>query len=131
MRVKVQSVAVAVLSLLAPSLMGVIADLQPPALATLTSLLPRLPASLMVGVLADRSGPVRRRSSEVHALSGAPNDITFESDGSVSLRFLPEFLSKNQVPGNLSPIIPLRPLTSILAPDDPDRALCPVRALRC
>ena len=56
------------------------------------------------------------------------NDIAFESDGSVSLHFLPEFLA-NQVPGDPSPFILLRPLTSILAPDDPDRALCPVRAL--
>jgi hypothetical protein len=35
-----------------------------------------------------------RRVSEVHSLSGLPSDITFEPDGSVSLRFLPEYLAK-------------------------------------
>ena len=56
--------------------------------------------------------------------------MVFEPDGSVSLRFLPEFLAKNQVPGEPSPVIFIKPLSSILCPDDEDRLLCPVRALR-
>ena len=48
----------------------------------------------------------------------------------MSLRFLPDFLAKNQSPDSPSPSILIKPLTSILAPDDPDRTLCPVRALR-
>ena len=43
---------------------------------------------------------------------------------------LPEFLAKNQSPGDLSPVIHIKPFTSILCPDDEDRTLCPVRALR-
>ena len=46
-----------------------------------------------------------RHCSEVHALSGLPSDVAFEPDGSVSLRFLPEFLAKNQIPGEPSPVI--------------------------
>ena len=66
----------------------------------------------------------------MHALSGLSSDVAFEPDGSVSLRFLPEFLAKNQSPGVPSPVILIKPLTSILCPDDEDRLLCPVRALR-
>ena len=71
-----------------------------------------------------------RRGSEVHALSGSSADIAFERDGSVSLHFLPEFLAKNQAPGSVSPTIIIPALTRILAPDDADRRLCPVRALK-
>ena len=71
-----------------------------------------------------------RRGSEVHSFSGSSSDIAFERDGAVSLRFLPEFLAKNQVPGVPSPIVRLPALTSILGGDDEDRLLCPVRALR-
>ena len=71
-----------------------------------------------------------RRCSEVHALSGLPGDVAFEPDGSMSLRFLPDFLAKNQLPGSPSPVISIRSLSSILAPDDEDLFLCPVRALR-
>ena len=71
-----------------------------------------------------------RRCSEVHALSGLPGDVAFEPDGSMSLRFLPDFLAKNQLPGSPSPVISIRSLSSILAPDDKDLFLCPVRALR-
>ena len=56
--------------------------------------------------------------------------MAFEPDGSMSLRFLPDFLAKNQLPGSPSPVISIKSLTSILAPDDEDRLLCPVRALR-
>jgi hypothetical protein len=58
------------------------------------------------------------------------SDVAFEADGSASLRFLPEFLAKNQVPGDPSPILFIKPLSSILPPDDPDLANCPVRALK-
>ena len=71
-----------------------------------------------------------RRGSEVHALSGSAADIAFERDGGVSLHFLPEFLAKNQVPGSVSPTLVIPALTRILGPDDADRLLCPVRALR-
>ena len=71
-----------------------------------------------------------RRARDIHGLSGLAADIAHESDGTMTLRFLPEFLAKNQRPGEKLAPIRLRPLTSILAPDDDDRSLCPVRALR-
>ena len=71
-----------------------------------------------------------RRCSKVHALSGLPSDVAFKPDGSMSLRFLPDFLAKDQLPGSPSPVINIKSLTSILAPDDEDRLFCPVRALR-
>jgi hypothetical protein len=71
-----------------------------------------------------------RRVSEVHGLSGLSSDVAFEADGSVFLRFLPEFLAKNHVPGNPSPVLFLRPLTCILPQGDPGLSNCPVRAIR-
>jgi hypothetical protein len=71
-----------------------------------------------------------RRVSEVHALSGIPADVSFERSGDASLRFLPEFLAKNQVPGDPSPEIAIPCLFNVLCDDDPDRLNCPVRALR-
>ena len=71
-----------------------------------------------------------RRCSEVHSLSGLQKDIAKEPHGALSLRFLPEFVAKNQDPLSPSPSIMVRPLTTILCSDDPDRSLCPVRALR-
>lgn len=71
-----------------------------------------------------------RRRSEIHGLSGAQSDISFEQDGSVSLRFLPEFLAKNQDPGSPSPVLRVKSLSSILSRSDTDRNLCPVRCLR-
>ena len=70
-----------------------------------------------------------RRGSEVHAISGASPDIAFERSGALSLRFLPEFLAKNQTPGSVSPVLIIPALTSILARDDEDRMNCPVRAV--
>ena len=70
-----------------------------------------------------------RRASEVNALSGSPQDISRERDGSFVLSFLPEFRAKNQGALERSPKIRIPPLSSILAPDDEDRFLCPVRAL--
>ena len=66
-----------------------------------------------------------RRISEVNHLSGLPQDIAREPDGSLSLKFLPEFLAKNQQPGDPSPSIRIPPL-----PLGPDRFLCPVRSLK-
>ena len=71
-----------------------------------------------------------RRCSEVSNLSGLPADILWHRNGSVSLKFLPEFLAKNQSPGCASPSITISPLSSILCPDDEDRQLCPIRALK-
>ena len=69
-----------------------------------------------------------RRGSEVHALSGT--EVHLEADGSFSLNFLPGFLAKNQHPEDPSPKVFIKSLTSILCPDDEDRFLCPVRALK-
>ena len=70
-----------------------------------------------------------RRCSEVHGLSGLAGDIATERDGSMLLNFLPEFRAKNQSASDPSPSVRIPTLTSILAPDDEDRRLCPVRAL--
>ena len=69
-----------------------------------------------------------RRCSEIHALQFS--NLAYEPDGSVSLRFLPEFLAKNQPAGLPSPPIFIKPLSSILCDDDEDIALCPVRCLK-
>ena len=71
-----------------------------------------------------------RRCSEVHAFSGLPHDIALEPDGSMSLRFLPDFLAKNQDPSAQAPVVSIPSLTSVLDEQDEDRYLCPVRALR-
>ena len=71
-----------------------------------------------------------RRCSEVHALSGLDSDVSYEADGSVSLRFLPEFLAKNQRPGDPSPLVRIRPLSHLVHRSEPDALNCPVRALR-
>ncbi|KAK7110422.1 hypothetical protein V1264_014301 [Littorina saxatilis] len=70
-----------------------------------------------------------RRGSEVLALSGLSRDISLEKDGSISLKFRPDFLAKNQKPGQTSPLIRIPPLSNVLAPGDPDVFNCPVRAL--
>ena len=69
-----------------------------------------------------------RRCSEVHALQY--NSITYEPDGSVSLKFLPGFLAKNQPLDTPSPPIVIKPLAPVLCPDDIDIFLCPVRCLK-
>ena len=71
-----------------------------------------------------------RHGSKAHKFSAMDQDIAFESDGSISLWFLPEFFAKNQQPGTTSPVVVIHPLSSILAPDDEDNYLCPVRTLR-
>ena len=69
------------------------------------------------------------RSCEVHGLSGLPADVSSESDGSMSVRFLPEFRAKTKSVASSSPVI-IQPLASRLASDDDDRFLCPVLALK-
>lgn len=73
---------------------------------------------------------IGRRASEVHALSGLPSDVVRERDGSFTLRFLPEFLAKNQSPGSPSPSVRVVPLSVYADEVDVDFRLCPVRALR-
>ena len=70
------------------------------------------------------------RSCEVHALSGLPADVSSETDGSMSVRYLPEFRAKTKSIGRNSPIIIIKPLAPLLAPDDDDRFLCPVLSLK-
>ena len=70
-----------------------------------------------------------RRASEINGLSGLPIDVARDPDGSFSLRFLPEFLAKNQSPQDPSPVIRIPPLVPF-CPDDEDTKLCPVRALK-
>ena len=69
-----------------------------------------------------------RRCSEIHALQFG--SLAYEPDGSISLRFLPEFLAKNQPVGLPSPPIIIKPLSSILCDDDEDITLCPARCLK-
>jgi hypothetical protein len=61
---------------------------------------------------------------------GATSDVAFESDGSISLSFLPEFLAKNQRPGDRFPTIIIRSLVDVFYPEEPDFLNCPVRALK-
>jgi hypothetical protein len=71
-----------------------------------------------------------RRRSEIHALSGDRQDILFEPNGSVSLRFLPEFLAKNQPAGSRpAPLVNIPSLSRALGRDDKDCNLCPVHCL--
>ena len=69
-----------------------------------------------------------RRCCEIHALKYG--SFAREPDGSISLRFLPEFIAKNQPAGLPSPPIFIKPLEPLLCDDDEDRVLCPVRALK-
>ena len=71
-----------------------------------------------------------RRASEVNALSGLASSVGRDSDGGFILKFLPEFRAKNQAASERSPVVRIPPLSKILGPDDEDRYLCPVRALK-
>ena len=71
-----------------------------------------------------------RRASEIGHLSGRDCDHAVDENGVFILNFLPEFLAKNQNASDPSPSIHIRPLTGFLCPDDIDRTLCPVRALK-
>ena len=71
-----------------------------------------------------------RRVSEISNFSGLKEDISHSQDGSISLKFLPEFLAKNQVPGDSSPPILIKPLNKAVDPQEEDISICPVRALK-
>ena len=71
-----------------------------------------------------------KRRSEIHAFSVEPHCFRFNADGSVSLTFQPGFLAKNQLPSSLPPPIVVPSLSVSCGRDDPDRLLCPVRALK-
>lgn len=70
-----------------------------------------------------------RRASEVTNLSGIKGDVCLGPDLSLSLKFLPEFMAKNQTPGDPSPSIVIPPLYKKGQRPKPDKALCPVSAL--
>ena len=70
-----------------------------------------------------------RGVSEVTSLSGLPGDVSRESDGSITLQFLPEFLAKNQKTETLYPSITIPPLSDIISRNKPDMMNYPVRAL--
>ena len=69
-----------------------------------------------------------RRCSEVHSLQY--EGWAVEPDKSLSFKFIPEFVAKNQPLGLPSPPICIKALTPLLCSDDEDRTLCPVRALK-
>ena len=70
-----------------------------------------------------------RRVSGVNHLSGLFKDVGLNSEGSFVLKFLPEFLAKNQAPGSPSPSLTIPQLSSTSDPPI-DITLCPVRALK-
>ena len=72
-----------------------------------------------------------KRRSEIHALSVEDGHLRFnDADGSVSLLSQAGFLSKTQLPSVASSPFTIPALSSTCGRDDPDRLLCPVRALR-
>ena len=71
-----------------------------------------------------------RRVSEINHLSGMQKDVGLSSEGSFVLKFLPEFLAKNQSPGSPSPSLTIPQLLSTSAGAPIDISLCPVRALK-
>ena len=71
-----------------------------------------------------------KRRSEIHALSVDSQSLRFNTNGSVSLAFQPGFLAKNQLPSMLPPPMLVPSLSAECGRDDPDRLLCPVRALK-
>ena len=70
-----------------------------------------------------------RRASEVANLSGLSGDVQTERNDTLILKFLPEFLAKNQTPGSPSPEIRIPPLVDFIHKTEPDTKNCPVRAL--
>ena len=71
------------------------------------------------------------RISEVHALD--VTQVTYDrgSHAAVHIGVMWDFIAKNQRPGQPDRVFHLRPLSSILGPDDvEDLSLCPVRSLR-
>ena len=72
-----------------------------------------------------------RRIGGLHALSGLKDDVVFEDDFSgVSLKFLPEFRAKTQLPMQKSKGFFIPSIFSMEGSTDDDILSCPVRALR-
>lgn len=71
-----------------------------------------------------------KRRSEIHALSVESTHLRFNSDGSVTLLCQPGFLAKTQLPSVAPKPFTIPSLSRDLTRSDPDRTLCPVRALR-
>lgn len=71
-----------------------------------------------------------RRPCELHAFSALPGDYSFEADGSITLRFIPEFVAKTQKPSDPVIFTSVKPLASSLPEGHEDRELCPVAFLK-
>ena len=72
-----------------------------------------------------------KRRSEIHALSVEDGHIRFNAaDGSVTLLCQSGFLAKTQLPSVAPTAFTIPSLARTCGQDDPDRLLCPVRALR-
>lgn len=72
-----------------------------------------------------------KRRCEIHALSASEDNIRFnKTDGSVSLQFVTGFLAKTQLPSVSPDPIVIPCLSKTLNNQNPDRLLCPVRALK-
>ena len=71
-----------------------------------------------------------RRVSGVNHFSGLPKDVGLSPEGSFVLKFLPEFLAKNQAPGTLASPLTIPPLVDMASVQPSDVTLCPVRALK-
>ncbi len=72
-----------------------------------------------------------KRRSEIHALSVEEGHIRFnDSNGSVTLLCQPGFLAKTQLPSVASSPFTIPSLSASCGRDEPDRTLCPVRALK-
>ena len=71
-----------------------------------------------------------KRRSEIHALSVEGTHLRFNPDGSVTLLCQAGFLAKTQLPSVASRPFTIPSLSKDLSQSDPDRTLCPVRALR-
>lgn len=61
-----------------------------------------------------------RRVSEISNLSGLQADVSHAPDGSITLKFLPDFLDQNQVPSDRSPLILIKPLRKAIDPGQED-----------
>ena len=72
-----------------------------------------------------------KRRSEIHALSMEEGFLRFNNtDGSVSLMCQAGFLAKNQIPSVAPSSFVIPSLAASCGPDDNDRLLCPVRAIK-
>ena len=69
------------------------------------------------------------RRSELHALSRSARDLVI-SDKGISLKTLPGFLAKNQIPGHDPGPFVVKALSPFTGRDSADRLLCPVRMLK-